>query len=535
VPLPTLIVTGASGFVGRHLLDEIKGEYRIFAIARRSQRECGAPVHPNIAWMQVDIGDRDSLTRTFREVQAAGGAQLLLHLAAYYDFAGENQPEYVRTNVGGARNVFDLARELKPQRVIFASSVAACGFPRPEGPVSESTPPDGHHIYAWSKRQGEEMLREYEDAFPCTIVRFGAVFSDWCEYPPLYMFIDTWLGRSWKARILAGRGTSAIPYIHVRDVVAFLLAVLDNSATMDRREVLVGSTSGCTSHLELFRLAHQHFSGAERGALFMPKTMCGAGMLGMEALGRVTGRMPFERLWMLRYIDRQLAIDNSRTCARLGWSPSPRFRIERRMAFLIERLRSQPFEWQARNAAAMRRTPARPDLRILNALVKVEDLVVASVLDTLADERNAARFPTYRLLDREELAWRVRLYYRLLLSSLRSSDRMVIANYMEVTAPTRFRGGFTGEEVTALLDALNGTILHNLELRPEIREASHELHHRITVPIEFAKDEVLDQYDKFIAGPVPEEGRAEPPVEEVPASPKQALEETIWNILVHRQ
>jgi hypothetical protein len=245
--------------------------------------------------------------------------------------------------------------------------------------------------------------------------------------------------------------------------------------------------------------------------------------------------MPFERLWMLRYIDRQLAIDNSRTCARLGWSPSPRFRIERRMAFLIERLRSQPFEWQARNAAAMRRTPARPDLRILNALVKVEDLTVASVLETLFDERNASRFATYRQLDREEVAWRVRLYYRLLLSSLRSSDRMVIANYMEVTAPTRFRGGFTGEEVTALLDALNGTILHNLELRPEIREASHELHHRITVPIEFAKDEVLDQYDKFIAGPVPEEGRAEPPVEEVPASPKQALEETIWNILVHRQ
>jgi len=53
--LPALIVTGASGFVGRHLLDELKDEYRIFGIARRSQRECGAPVHPNIAWMQVDV------------------------------------------------------------------------------------------------------------------------------------------------------------------------------------------------------------------------------------------------------------------------------------------------------------------------------------------------------------------------------------------------------------------------------------------------------------------------------------------------
>jgi hypothetical protein len=255
----------------------------------------------------------------------------------------------------------------------------------------------------------------------------------------------------------------------------------------------------------------------------------------MEALGRVTGSMPFERLWMLRYIDQQLAIDNSRTCARLGWLPSPRFRIERRMPFLIERLRSQPFEWQARNAAAMRRTSARPDLRILNSLVKVEDLVVASVVDTLADARNAVRFPTFRQLDREELAWRVRLNYRLLLSSLRTSDRMVIANYIEVTAPSRFRLGFTGEEVTAMLDVLNGEILHNLELRPDVREANSELHHRITVPIEFAKDEVLDQYDRFLAAPAAEEGRERPPVEEGPASPRQALEETIWNILVHRQ
>ena len=111
MPRPALIVTGASGFVGRHLLEDLKDEYRIFAIARRSQRECGAPVHPNIAWMQVDIGDIDDLARTFREIASAGGARVLLHLAAYYDYAGEHRPEYRRTNVEGTKNVLELARE----------------------------------------------------------------------------------------------------------------------------------------------------------------------------------------------------------------------------------------------------------------------------------------------------------------------------------------------------------------------------------------------------------------------------------------
>ena len=54
-------MTGASGFIGRHLLDALKDSYQIIAMARRSQARCGAPFHPNISWYQVDIGDREPL------------------------------------------------------------------------------------------------------------------------------------------------------------------------------------------------------------------------------------------------------------------------------------------------------------------------------------------------------------------------------------------------------------------------------------------------------------------------------------------
>jgi hypothetical protein len=86
--------------------------------------------------------------------------------------------------------------------------------------------------------------------------------------------------------------------------------------------------------------------------------------------------------------------------------------------------------------------------------------------------------------------------------------------------------------VTALLDALNGAILHNLELRSEVRKrtASCTTASRCN---RVRQGRGLDQYDRFVAAPAAEEGG--PPVEEVPASPRQALEETIWNILVHRQ
>ncbi len=202
--LPRIVITGASGFIGRHLLDAIKERYRIVAIGRRSQRQCGAPIHPNIAWHQTDIGDCASLTALFHEIRDSGGAEVLIHLAAHYDFTGDEHPEYWRTNVEGLRNVLDLSRLLGLKRFVFASSLAACSFPRPGKVIDETSPPDGEHIYAVTKRLGEQMLTEYERDFASVTVRFAALFSDWCEYAPLFMFIDTWLSRAWNSRVLAG-------------------------------------------------------------------------------------------------------------------------------------------------------------------------------------------------------------------------------------------------------------------------------------------------------------------------------------------
>ena len=42
--------------------------------------------------------------------------------------------------------------------------------------------------------------------FPVAIVRLAAIYSDWCEYGPLYNFLITWLSKSWKSNMLAGKG-----------------------------------------------------------------------------------------------------------------------------------------------------------------------------------------------------------------------------------------------------------------------------------------------------------------------------------------
>src|SRR5512135_173924 len=254
-----IVITGASGFVGRRLLGAFKEDFQIYGLARRSQASCGAPVHPNITWFQADIADRRTIEAVFRRIAAEGGAEIVIHLAAHYDFTGEEHPEYDRTNVQGLRNILDLSGLVGTRCFIFSSSVAASAFPASGAALTETSLADGKHIYARTKRIGEDMLAEYRDVFPSIIVRFAALFSDWCEYPPLYMFLDTWLSSRWNRRVLGGRGQSAIPYLHVKEVPRFFACLFDRLPDLPPGQVVIASPDGVVSHLALFEVASREY------------------------------------------------------------------------------------------------------------------------------------------------------------------------------------------------------------------------------------------------------------------------------------
>jgi nucleoside-diphosphate-sugar epimerase len=196
----------------------------------------------------------------FSRLAADGGATAVVHLAAHYDFTGERHPDYQRTNVDGTRRLLDACAGLGLERFVFASSLAACEFPRAGKMLVESSPPDGTHVYAESKRAGEELMRR-ESRFPTAIVRFAALYSDWCEYAPLYSLLRTWLARSWNSRILGGRGSSAVPYLHVGDASTFLERLLEMRSELEPAEVLIASSNRVTSHADLFRAVTTYVRG----------------------------------------------------------------------------------------------------------------------------------------------------------------------------------------------------------------------------------------------------------------------------------
>ena len=493
--LPGLIITGASGFVGRHLIHALRDDYRIFGVARRSQRRGGIPPHPNLTWFQADIGERPQIDPVFTAIAEAGGAAILVHLAAHYDFTGDESPEYWRTNVIGLRHVLEAATRIGVRHFVFSSSVAACRIPRPGRAITEESPPHGKHIYAVTKREGEAMMFEFSDRLHPVIVRFAALFSDWCEYPPLFMFLETWLKAVWNQRILGGQGRSAIPYLHISDAVLFLIEVLSRLEELRPCEVLIASPDGAVSHRQLFEATTMAYYGARRKPVSMPRALCGPGMWGRDLFGRLTGDRPFERPWMAEYIDTVMTINSSRTRKRLDWAPRPRLEILRRMPFLIENLKTDPVTWAELNRAAMKAVNVPTNLKIHWLLEQHQETVMREFTELLTGPAGRERFGRYQQLSRDQHEWHHRLAYRSLLNAVRTHDKGVFMGYCRDLAEQRLKEGFTANELCGALEALNLVCWRVLRRDPESKGMRQAIFDYVTSTLRSGCDQAQEVFE----------------------------------------
>jgi len=445
----------------------------------------------------VDIGNWISLRWVMHNIKRQGGADYLFHLAGYYDFDYEDNPEYDRTNINGTRYVLEQAKILRVKRFIFASSTAACNFPRGDNAIDEKSPLDANYQYAVSKRKCEEMVRESSNWFPCSIVRFAAVFTDWCEYGPLYMFLNTWFSRKWNARILGGKGESAVPYIHSNDLNKLVLTILKKSRTLPDFDIYIASPDGSTSHKELFEAATRLYFGTRINPIHFPKFLALPGVYARDLLGRLIGHRPFERPWMIKYVDLKLNVDASYTRDELKWEPTPRYHILRRLLYMIEKMKLDPTEWNRKNRFALKRVVLRPNLMIYEAMVRLKEDIVEDIKRVLLSPERAVDFANYQALKPEDLEWNINIIYQLISASVRNRDRMLLLNYELDLAQIRFKEGFTLREVCISLLEVGKVIIKKLMGEPDLQKIKQLIHDCITLTIQLTVDEIEAAHEKW--------------------------------------
>src|ERR1700754_1354477 len=156
----TYFVTGATGFIGRHLVERLlERDGDIYVLVRESSQEklerwAGEkrikPVIGDLTEPRLGVGD-----------ELKGKIDHFFHLAAIYDMSATDDRNAL-LNVGGTQNAIDLANALEVGRFHHMSSIAVAGL-YDEGTFNEDMFDEGQklaHPYHRTKFESEKLVRE---------------------------------------------------------------------------------------------------------------------------------------------------------------------------------------------------------------------------------------------------------------------------------------------------------------------------------------------------------------------------------------
>ena len=169
-----ILVTGATGFVGGHLVERLirAGGHELFALSRGGRWPAAlAHLEGHAALVAVDLADPVSLART---VEAAR-PEWVFHLAGYANTGKSfREPERAwRDNLDGTRALYSVLGRLdeKP-RVVFASTGLVYGDPDPPGePVRETAEFKPASPYAASKAAADLLSYQVYRSDQLPVVR----------------------------------------------------------------------------------------------------------------------------------------------------------------------------------------------------------------------------------------------------------------------------------------------------------------------------------------------------------------------------
>jgi len=287
-----ILVTGATGLVGSHLLFQLVSEGKTVRTLIRDQ---GKIEHvrkifgyysqeqniliDKIDWVTGDVLDILSLENAFENIQ------VVYHCAAVVSFNNSSKRELMQTNIEGTENVVNLCIEKQIKKLCYVSSIAAIGSSENGDLITEENkwiPSNDHSLYSISKFKSEmEVWRGIEEGLNAVIVN-----------PSVILGPGFWNAGSGEIISTVAKGTpfytdGITGFVDVRDVVDVMIQ-LANSEITEQRFIL--NAENC-SYKDLF------FMIADSSGVKKPKYNAGKNLLTFariadSVLSKLTFRKP---------------------------------------------------------------------------------------------------------------------------------------------------------------------------------------------------------------------------------------------------
>lgn len=246
-----ILVTGASGFIGSHIVEEaLQQGYDVWAAVRQSSsREFLKD--ERIHFIELNLSSQQQLeeqlrTRQFDYVVHAAGATKCLHVEDFY-----------RINTEGTKNLVRalLAVSMPIKRFVFVSSLSIMGAIREQQPyeeISDADTPQPNTAYGRSKLEAEHYLETLTD-FPYVVLRPTGVYGP--REKDYFLQVKSIKGH---IDFAVGFQRQDITFVYVTDVVQAVFLALEKGQTGHRYilsdgEVYQSATFSDYVHEELGR------------------------------------------------------------------------------------------------------------------------------------------------------------------------------------------------------------------------------------------------------------------------------------------
>ncbi len=304
---PSVLVTGATGFVGGNLVEALlKKGCSVTCLVRTTSDTRSLEKMP----VRFLIGDLENS----KAMPALGRIDTVYHVAGA--IKSPNRDGYFRTNQTGTRRLLEFLADAEPglSRFVHVSSLAAAGPSREGRALTEGQKPNPISWYGESKLRSEEEVLKFSGAFPVTILRPSAVYGP-RDRETLIIFRMVNRG----CLFTPGKSTRFFSLIHVDDLTAALVHAGEQDTSSG--EVFFISRPEAYTWDEVGRAIARELGRRYRRIAF-PAQMASIAGFGGDLWARLTGRAATLNSQKVReLLEPSWLCNPSKAQARLGFSP----------------------------------------------------------------------------------------------------------------------------------------------------------------------------------------------------------------------
>ena len=208
----TALVTGANGFIGSHLVDQLLDSgCTVHGLVRQSS---------DLKWLDASRVHlhRVDLAQADFEIPALEDIDYIFHCAGLTK--AKSRSGYFKVNATACSNLYEQCQKRagRVKGIVHLSSLAATGPSHQGGLVDETTPCRPVTFYGQSKLAGEEIALRFSDSLPVTILRPPVVYGPREEN--FFTFIKG-VHKGWGLQI--GKVGKELSMIYVVDMVQAML------------------------------------------------------------------------------------------------------------------------------------------------------------------------------------------------------------------------------------------------------------------------------------------------------------------------